>query len=107
MTQRVKATKTRHHLTLMDQVTDKAEISTAWEHLCQQRQGDHHNQDIWHLRFYWPVKRDEICQQLSQGEYYFSPCRSVLVQGERVSLWCAEDALVLKVVNPCTKSLSG
>ncbi|MBB1487173.1 reverse transcriptase domain-containing protein [Oceanospirillum sediminis] len=106
----------RRGIALMDQVTDKAVISTAWNQLCQQRQGDHHNQDIWHLRFYWPVKRDEICQRLSQGEYNFSPCRSVVVQGERVSLWCAEDALVLKALtrvlsrdelSPCCYHLQG
>jgi hypothetical protein len=45
--------------------------AAAW--LFEKHKHYHHNSDIWHLKWNWGSLRDEILQNLKNGNYRFSP----------------------------------
>jgi len=84
---------------LIAQIASDAILEQAYDWLCQRRRGCHYNDDVWHLRFHWPTEKALVQQQLLQGEYYFSPCRSVSTAEGWIGRWNARDALVLKAMS--------
>ncbi|NQZ63566.1 reverse transcriptase/maturase family protein [Crocosphaera sp.] len=84
---------------LLEKIASDEIIEQAYTWLCKARCNSHHNDDIWHLRFYWQTLKGQIQQQLLNGEYYFSPCKAYKVNDEYVGVWSAQDALVLKAMS--------
>ncbi|MCZ6804876.1 MAG: reverse transcriptase domain-containing protein [Proteobacteria bacterium] len=66
---------------------------------CKRREHCHYNDDVWPLRFHWPTEKALIQEQLLQGDYYFSPCRSVPTPAGWIGRWNGRDALVLKAMS--------
>lgn len=83
---------------LIEQISSDAVINKAYEWLCQRRRQAHYNQDIWHLRFHWQTIKPKMQWALRTGNYQFSPCKVLSLNGESVGLWAAQDALVLKAI---------
>ncbi|EHH1078915.1 RNA-directed DNA polymerase [Vibrio parahaemolyticus] len=57
------------------------------------------NDDIWDLRFQWPLRKAELCSQLLSQTYVFSPFRVVEYQpGKYLHTFRSRDKLVLKAL---------
>ena len=84
---------------LLEKIASDEILDQAYTWLCDRRKDSHHNNDVWHLRFHWLEIKAKLQQQLLQGEYYFSPCRSYRVNGKSIGVWDAQDALVLKAMS--------
>jgi RNA-directed DNA polymerase len=54
---------------------------------------------IWHLCQHWSSQRSQILNKLHAGLYHLSPCQTYCIEGERISVWDAADAVVLKAVS--------
>ena len=74
---------------LIAQIASNAVLEQAYVWLCKRRLGCHYNDDVWHLRFHWHAEKSVIQQQLLEGEYQFSPCRSVPTQQGWIGRWNA------------------
>ena len=84
---------------LLDQLTSKDNVQLAYHWLCLKRKHFPANADVWHLRFSHQQIIPEICIRLRQGHYRFSPAQVFDKQyGHQVVVWCAEDALVFKML---------
>ena len=83
---------------LLERIASDTVLTEAYTWLCDARKDAHHNSDVWHLRFYWSRIKVEIQNDLLQGCYRFSPCKTFFVDGESLGRWCAQDALVLKAM---------
>ena len=81
-----------HHL-ISDHVLDQ-----AYRWLCHARTHYHHNDDVWHVRYWWAREKPKLQAQLRTGTYRLSECRVVLGRERRAELWCALDALMLKAL---------
>jgi RNA-directed DNA polymerase len=79
-------------------ISSDENIELAYQQLCRgwANKGDNH--DCWHLRFHWQKIKPQIQKLLRSGDYYLSPCKAVKVEEHSIGIWCAEDALVLKVL---------
>jgi len=76
---------------------DPAAIDAAYRWVCTQRRHFPANADIWHLRFHWARERERLQHALNGGTYRFAPLAVVKkASGERVALWSATDALVIR-----------
>ncbi len=84
---------------LMARVVSDEVMETAYAWLCRQRAHFPPNADVWHLRFHWEREQPLLVDALLSGEYRLSPVQLVTkANGTRVALWCASDALVLKML---------
>jgi hypothetical protein len=66
--------------------------------LCKQRRHAPADADIWHLRWQWPHLSRTLYQKVVSGQHRLKPllvCRS---STDRLAMWSATDALVLKWV---------
>ena len=84
---------------LLNQIASDSVIDKAFLWLCKTRKEAHHNNDVWHLRFFWLQLKLQLQQTLLLGNYDFSPCRSLNVTGQSIGQWSAKDALVLKAMS--------
>ena len=84
---------------LIKQIASESYLEQAYLWLCHARKDSHANNDVWHLRFHWPAIKAQLRQKLLSGDYTFSPCKSYRVDDKSVSVWNAEDALVLKAMS--------
>ena len=84
---------------MIEEIASSANLDAAYAWLCKARREAHDNNDVWHLRFHWKTYKPHIKQQLLNGTYCFKGCTSYKVNGQYVSLWAAEDALVLKALS--------
>ncbi|WP_254230208.1 hypothetical protein [Vibrio coralliilyticus] len=72
-------------------------MAYAW--LCKQRQHYPPNADIWSFRHQSERNISALKCKLLAGEYRLSPMQTVTKQdGSSRVIWCAEDALVLKLL---------
>ena len=84
-------------MSLLEQLASEQVLTQAYRWLCQTRKRYHHNDDVWHVRYWWAILKPRLQAQLRAGTYRLSECR--VGQGERRSeIWCAMDALVLKAL---------
>jgi RNA-directed DNA polymerase len=75
------------------------QLEIAYQWLCKRRLHFPHNADIWSLRFNWHRTKVSLLQQIRRGDYVFSPLKRLHKEnGTVIHLWCAQDALVLKVM---------
>ena len=74
-------------------------MEMAFSHIYKNRSKRHHNDDIWHVAFYWDVIKPSIIERLKNGCYQLSPMCHYQIEGAgQVGVWCAEDAIVLKAI---------
>ncbi|WP_185236188.1 reverse transcriptase/maturase family protein, partial [Teredinibacter franksiae] len=83
---------------LIVQVASDEVLDKAYDWLCKARKNSDANNPVWHLRFHWQERKFAIQYQLLCGEYRFSPCKAVKVDGHSLGVWNAEDALVQKAL---------
>lgn len=85
---------------LMPAAAMSAVLDDAYLYVLQKRSSDHPDSDIWDLNWRWTEQKPEIIKQLLAGTYRLS---SVSVHrntyGEYLPRWCAQDAVVLKVIS--------
>lgn len=83
---------------LVPLIVDDDTLNQAYQWLCQQRKDYSHNSDIWDVIHHWPQQKAIIIQQVLAGQYRFSPLRRYHINGETLSCWTAQDALLLKAM---------
>jgi hypothetical protein len=74
-------------------------IGEAYQWLCLQRVESSANNSIWDLRHGWSFHRPALQQKLLSGTYVLSPLVSYKINGDLMSSWSAQDALVLKALS--------
>ncbi|HEJ7007218.1 TPA: transposase [Serratia marcescens] len=79
-------------------MTAQAAWQAAYGWLCHTRRHAPPNADVWHLRFYWATRGDDVLAQVQAGQYRLSPMQGIGQGQGRLAVWCAQDALVLKWV---------
>ena len=85
---------------LMSEVISNPVLEQALKHVSKCRENDSHNNDIWHVRFYWPKIKEEIRHTLLNGTYQLSPVQVCgNKNGHRLTRWTAIDAIVLKAIS--------
>ncbi len=86
---------------LIEKIASDAVIDEAFAWLCKRRENYHHNSDVWHLRFHWPVLKPLIQARLLAGEHCFEPVTKIWLWNlvRPLYLWSSVDALVLKAVS--------
>lgn len=75
-----------------------ADWSRAYQWVCRQRQKSPANADIWHLRWRWPDEGQLLYEQVKSGRYRLPPMMLYGKGKDRVAVWSASDAMVLKWV---------
>lgn len=91
---------------LLDQLTSKDNVQRAYHWLCQQRKHFPASADVWHLRFSHQQIIPGIRVRLRQGHYRFSAAQVFDKQdAQQVVVWCAEDALVFKMLAQVLQNL--
>lgn len=87
------------HNVVSEKIMDQ---SYTW--LCKQRADRGHNNSVWDLRWRWDELKSQLQLELQTGRYLLSPLASYQVNGEWLSSWTAQDALVLKAVSIALQS---
>lgn len=72
------------------------EEAMAW--CCRRRKDAPPDADIWHLWFHWQGIRGDLLAALTQNRYRLSAMQIVGRGRQRVAIWSAQDAVVLKWV---------
>ena len=75
-----------------------AVLDAAFAWLCRRRIDYADSADVWNVRCRWAELKPQLQRDLLGGRYRFSPLRRIRAQGERIELWAALDALVLKAL---------
>jgi len=83
---------------LIDEIASDEVINLAYAWLCKRRECYSHNQDVWNLRFHWETVRPELQANLRAGTYRLSSLHRIGRGVEKIELWSALDALVLKAI---------
>ncbi|EHH1078931.1 RNA-directed DNA polymerase [Vibrio parahaemolyticus] len=74
-------------------------LDAALAHISKRSLHKGDNDDIWDLRFQWPLRKAELCSQLLSQTYVFSPFRVVEYQsGKYLHTFRSRDKLVLKAL---------
>ncbi|MCI5133078.1 MAG: hypothetical protein D3904_16575, partial [Candidatus Electrothrix sp. EH2] len=76
---------------------DVLEQAYAW--LCERRKDYSPDSDVRDFRLHWPERKSEFVKEVLSGEYYFSPLQRYCIDGETVTVWAAQDALLLKAMS--------
>jgi len=84
------------HLTNLIASDEVIDLAYSW--LCKQREHYSHNQDVWIVRQRWATIRPQLQADLLAGCYRFSSLKRFQRGDERIELWAALDALVLKAM---------
>jgi RNA-directed DNA polymerase len=71
-------------------ITDHSALGT--------RRKQHHNRDVWWLRFHWAREKPRIQQDLLAGTYRFDAVQIYRTSEGAFESWSARDALVLKAL---------
>ncbi len=80
-------------------LADSALLERAFDWLCRRRREYPADADVWTLRRRWGEEKRRLQAELRSGRYSTQPLRRVEGRdGERLSLWSARDALVLKAL---------
>jgi RNA-directed DNA polymerase len=83
---------------IVQHLASEAVLEQAFQAVCLARVLRDADDDIWHLRFHWPRMKAEMQAALLAGQYRFSPCLRVAMQGTCMGLWNAQDAVVQKAM---------
>lgn len=84
------------HPTIYDVASDVV-IDAAYAWLCNSRTKQHHNADIWNLRWCWQTEKPLIQAELLKGDYQLTPLDWFFSEeGDVVECYSARDALVMK-----------
>lgn len=73
-------------------------LEEAFRWCCRQRKNAPADADIWHLWFHWQEIKPELLAQLEGNRYRLSAMQVVGRGKDRLAMWSAQDALVLKWV---------
>ena len=84
--------------TLLDRLASDRVLTQAFRWLCETRTHYHHNNDVWHVRYWWAEQKPLLQAQLRAGQYRLSECRLVRGRERTSEIWSATDALVLKAL---------
>ncbi|MCI5207324.1 MAG: hypothetical protein D3910_00675, partial [Candidatus Electrothrix sp. ATG2] len=63
-------------MNLIERIVAPDTLHAAWKWLARRRKDTHHNNDYWHLCHHRQELEPRIIEQLRNGTYSFSPCRS-------------------------------
>ena len=85
-------------MNLIEQVASDNVLNQAYAWLCHQRRKQHHNRDVWWLRYHWASEKPRIKQDLLAGNYRFDAVRVCRTSEGPFESWSARDALVLKAL---------
>ena len=85
-------------MNLIEQVASDPVVDQAFAWLCHSRRKQHHNRDVWWLRFHWARERPRIQQDLLAGTYRFDAVQIYRTSEGAFESWSARDALVLKAL---------
>ncbi len=81
----------------LSDLADRALLQRAFDWLCRRRREYPASAGVWTLRRRWGEEKRRLQAELRSGHYKTQPLRRVAGRdGERLSLWSARDALVLK-----------
>jgi len=73
-------------------------LTQAFRWLCRARAHYYHNDDVWHVRYWWARQKLRLQAQLRTGTYRLSECRLVRGRERTSEIWCVMDALALKAL---------
>ncbi len=74
-------------------------LDTAYDWLCKRRRDYPPDADVWSFRQAWAWEKDKLKVDLAASRFRFGLlARITLKDGEKVDLWSARDALVLKAL---------
>jgi hypothetical protein len=83
---------------LTDRLTSDDVLTDAFAWVCQQRENDSHNSDVWTLRQQGGSIKPQVQRMLREGRYRFAPLHEYRFDDGVKRVWCAQDALVLKAL---------
>ena len=83
---------------LLDRLASDQVLTQAFRWLCETQAHYHHNDDVWHVRYWWVEQKPRLQAQLRAGSYRLSECRLVRGRERTSEIWSAMDALVLKAL---------
>jgi RNA-directed DNA polymerase len=86
------------HPHLLKAATEDDILQQAYEWLCKRRHDYSHNSDIWDFMLHWPRLKNHFITQVLSGTYRFSPLRRYSIDGQTLTSWSAQDALLLKAM---------
>ena len=97
-------------MTVHDLVADDI-LDIAYDWLCRRRRDYPDDADVWTVRRTWPTVKATLRADLLAGRYRLGPLRRVVNRaGDRLDLWAARDAVVLKALGlvlerclPCSR----
>ncbi|MEG4087504.1 reverse transcriptase domain-containing protein [Microcoleus sp. POL10_C6] len=84
--------------TLLKLIASDVVIDQAYAWLCEKRSHYHFNSDVWQVRRWWEEKKPQLMALLQSGRYQFRELRAIWGQGQKIEVWSALDALVLKAM---------
>ena len=85
-------------MTIRDLVADDI-LDAAYDWLCRRRRDYPDDADVWTLRRSWPAVKATLRADLLAGRYRLGLLRRVVNRdGDRLDLWTARDAVVLKAL---------
>lgn len=83
---------------LLSRIADNQNIDLAFDWLCKAREDYSPNSDVWDLRYHWNEIKPSLQTQLLEGTFRFSAMQQYRFSDQRLTLWTAVDALVLRAM---------
>lgn len=75
-------------------------LDTAYRLACKKKQRSSEKDDIWSVRFAWPVVKAKMTLELSHSEYVFSPVRVIEYKPDKyLHSFTSQDYIVLKALS--------
>ena len=86
-------------MSVLATITSETTLDAAFAWLCKRRRDYPDDADVWNFRRNWPREKARLQTDLLAGHYRFGFLSRVeLADGEKIDLWSARDALVLKAI---------
>lgn len=83
---------------LLSCIADNQNIDLAFDWLCKAREDYSPNSDVWDLRYHWDEIKPSLQAQLIEGSFRFSVMQQYRFPDQRLTLWTAVDALILRAM---------
>ncbi len=84
---------------IIDQIVRDNVLEQSYQWVCQRRKHAGANSDIWDVRLNWSTYKPQLQQTLKSGNFTFEPVKQYRIDGKKISVWSAIDALVLKAMS--------
>ena len=84
---------------LMSEVVSSSNLEAAFESIYKKRKKLHYNNSIWHLSQNWATIKKEIQLKLLNNSYNIEPLKILKIDGQRLCVWSAIDAVTLKAIS--------